>query len=98
MNSLKVDLLRNKKVPYAPKEIPNKNNLQGTVVEFTPDFKILKSINIRAMDVYTMIKDLFPLYNINDQIEFTGHTIDGKIIHDDMINKEHLSDVQVRLI
>lgn len=86
----------NKKVPYAPKEIPNKNNLQGTVVEFTPDFKILKSINIRAMDVYTMIKDLFPLYNINDQIEFTGHTIDGKIIHDDMINKDGIFTFLIR--
>lgn len=87
---------QDKKISYYPKEIPNKQNLQGTIVDFEPDFKIMGQITITVEDVYNMIKDLLPLYNINDEIEFTGYKLDGTVIHDDMINKDGVLTFLIR--
>ena len=85
-----------KKVPFKPKEIPNKNNYQGLIIEFTPDFSIMKTITVTVEDVYQMVQELYPLYKIGDRVEFTGHKADGTIIHDDIINQDGVMTYLVR--
>ena len=52
-----------------PKEIPNKNGLQGLVVDFEPDYKIMKTITITCEDVLNLLCNLVPLYAIGAEVE-----------------------------
>ena len=79
-----------------PKEIPNKNGLQGLVVDFEPDYKIMKTITITCEDVLNLLCNLVPLYAIGAEVEFTGYKLDGTVIHEDLVNRDGLMEFLVK--
>lgn len=86
-----IDFAEGKPLPkykMAPKEIKNKDNRQGLVVDFEPDFKIMKEITITCADILNFLENLIPLLKIGAHIEFTGHLADGKVIHKAMTNED----------
>lgn len=87
----RIDFAEGKPLPkykMEPKEIPNKDNRQGLVIDFEPDFKIMKEITITCQDILTFLENLVPLLTIGSYVDFTGHCLDGTIIHKAMKNEE----------
>ena len=62
------------------KIFPNKENFQGTRVEFIPDEEIIKNINTTCEDILNLINILLPLSKIGSKVDFHGEKINGKII------------------
>ena len=86
-----IDFSEGKPLPkynMKPKEVPNPDNYQGLVVEFLPDYKILKTITITCEDVLKLVANLVPLFNHGAEVEFTGYKKDGKVIHEVVKNED----------
>lgn len=87
----RIDFAEGKPLPkynMQPKEIPNKENLQGLIVDFEPDLKIMREVTITCKDILEFLENLYPLLNIGAEIEFTGHCLDGTVLHKIMKNEE----------
>lgn len=87
----RIDFAEGKPLPkydMTPKEIPNKENRQGLVVDFEPDFKIMKEITLTCADILNFLENLIPLLKIGAHIEFTGHLADGTVVHKAMTNED----------
>lgn len=79
-----------------PKEIPNKNNAQGLVVDFEPDMSIMKEITINCEQVLDLLAMLVPLYKIGTVVEFTGYKLNGKVIHEVLENRDGILEYLIR--
>lgn len=87
----RLDFAEGKPLPkynMQPKEIPNKENLQGLIVDFEPDLKIMKEITITCQDILTFLENLVPLLKIGAFVDFTGHCLNGTVIHKAMTNED----------
>lgn len=85
-----------KKYNMQPKEIPNKQNYQGLIVEFEPDYKIMKKITITCEDVLRLAANLVPLFHHGAEVEFTGYKADGTVIHETMINNDGIIEYLIK--
>lgn len=85
-----------KKYNLIPKEIPNPQGRQGLVVEFEPDYKIMKEITITCEDVLRLVSNLVPLFEIGAEVEFTGIKADGKVIHEVLINRDGVIEFLIK--
>ena len=95
----KIDFAEGKPLPkynMQPKEIPNKDNIQGLVIDFEPDFKIMKEITITCTDILNFLENLIPLLNLGAVIEFTGHCLNGTVLHKLMKNEEGIKTFLTR--
>ena len=95
----KIDFAEGKPLPkykMEPKEIPNKDNRQGLVVDFEPDFKIMKEITITCVDILNFLENLIPLLKIGAHIEFIGHLADGKVIRKELTNTDGVITFLIR--
>lgn len=80
-----------------PKEIPNPNNIQGLIVDFEPDKKIMKEITLQCEDILNFLENLIPLLKLNATIEFIGHKSDKKtIIRKILVNTDGIGTFLVR--
>ena len=79
-----------------PKEIPNKGDRQGLVVDFEPDFKVMKEITLTCADILQFLENLIPLLKIGAHIEFIGHLRDGKTVKKSLDNKNGVIDFITR--
>ena len=70
-----------------PKSIPNKENFQGTVIQFSPDPKVMGEVTTTCEDILEFVKLVLPLMNIGTTISFYGEKINGKIIELELVNK-----------
>ena len=77
-----------KKFKNGPKEIPNKKLSQGTVIDFEPDFSIMKEITINCGHVLEFLENLVPLLKIGAVIEYFGHKANGTVIHKNIVNTD----------
>lgn len=94
-----IDFSEGKPLPkyhMQPKEIPNKDNRQGLVVDFEPDFKIMKEITITCQDILNFLDNLVPLLNIGAYVDFTGHCANGTLLHKTIINEEGIKTFLTR--
>lgn len=73
------------------KDIPNKNNYQGSIVWFTPSSQIMGTITTTCDDVMTLVSTLLPLMKIGAIIDFHGVTIDGNIVDRHLENKDGIN-------
>lgn len=73
------------------KNIPNKQNYQGSIVWFTPSNQIMGAITTTCDDVMTLISTLLPLMKIGAVIDFHGVTIDGQIVDRHLENKDGIN-------
>lgn len=71
-----------------PEELPNKNNKQGLVVDFEPDFSIMREITLTCEDILGLAARIVPLTNPGGTVHFTGHLKNGKIIQQTLVNTE----------
>lgn len=95
-----IDFSEGKPLPeyrMIPKEIPNKDNRQGLIVDFEPDKKIMKEITLQCEDILNFLENLVPLLKLNATIEFIGHKSDKKtIIRKVLVNENGISTFLVR--
>ncbi len=70
------------------KEVPNKENYQGSRVEFTPSTTIMGPITIACEDVLNLINMLLPLMKIGAIINFHGVKENGKVIDLRLVNND----------
>ena len=79
-----------------PIELPNKENRQGLVVDFEPDFSIMKKITITCEEVLRLVANIVPLTKPGNTVEFTGYKADGKKIHEVLTNKDGILEYLIK--
>lgn len=67
---------------------PNKENRQGTRILFRPSYEYMGEITITCKEVLSLIQKLVPLTKIGASVDFNGITLDGKIIHEKVVNED----------
>ena len=75
-------------IVYVPERLPDRAGAQGTVVDFEPDFDILKEITITNEDVYRLVSNLVPLFKPGAKINYLCHKLDGTEFKDTLINED----------
>ena len=75
---------------------PNKTNKQGLVVDFEPDFSIMKQITITCEDVLRLAANIVPLTRHGDTVEFTGYKANGKVIHENLVNTDGIMEYLIK--
>lgn len=71
-----------------PKQIPNTiNKPHGLIVEFEPDFSIMKTITVTCEDVLRLIANIVPLTKPNDKVYFVGLKANGQTINQTLHNQ-----------
>ena len=71
-----------------PIELHNKTGRQGLVVDFEPDFSIMKAITITCEDVLRLASNIVPLTKPGNKVIFTGYKADGQVIKEILVNKD----------
>ena len=71
-----------------PVELPNKTGKQGLVVDFEPDFSIMKTITISCEDVFRLAANIVPLTKPGNQVIFTGYKTNGQVIKEVLVNQD----------
>jgi len=69
-------------------EIPNPNNMQGSIVEFVPSTQIMGEITTTCEDVLELVSTLLPLMKIGAIVDFYGIKLDGTIIEQHLVNED----------
>lgn len=67
--------------------IKNKNNFQGTIVMFKPDYEIMGDITTTHLDVLALIKSIVPLLKIGAKINFSAVLPDNSSYKETIINQ-----------
>lgn len=72
-----------------PKDVPNKEHRQGTVVEFIPAEEVLGKIDLSYKAVYKLIKLILSLTDIGSVVNFEAVDNKGKtIVKESMVNED----------
>ena len=71
-----------------PKDIPNKDSFQGSVVKFVPDLDIMGDINLDWKEPYKLIKHIISITPIGTQMDFIAIDPDGVEHKEHIINKD----------
>ncbi len=67
--------------------IPNTNNKQGTRVMFHPSYEVMGNITTTAHEVLHLLNLILPLTNVGAIVYFNAILIDGKEIHEKLVNE-----------
>lgn len=70
------------------KMIPNKELLQGTVIEFVPDHTVMGETPLDPAWVYTLVRDILSLLPIGSRVSYTSINKKGKPYHEEMLNED----------
>lgn len=68
--------------------IPNKNNKQGTVVMFKPDYEIMGEINVSWEEIYDLTVKILMLTNRGSKVIFKAMDKRGKLHEETIINED----------
>lgn len=71
-----------------PKDIPNKECMQGTSIQFHPLLEVLGNIDLTYEEVYMLFKRIMSLTPIGSTMDFTGISKNGKIHHEIIVNTD----------
>ena len=71
-----------------PKDIPNKEQFQGSMVKFTPDLDIMGEINLDWKKPYELIKHIISITPIGSHMDFTAIDLDGVEHKEHIVNKD----------
>lgn len=69
-------------------EVGNPENMQGTIVMFTPSIEIMGEITTTCDDVMELISMLLPLMKIGAIVDFHGEKANGEIIDKHIVNED----------
>lgn len=70
------------------KELPNKENFQGSRIEFAPCYEIMGELKTACDDVLHLISILLPLMKIGAVINFHGVKKNGKVVNEKLVNND----------
>lgn len=70
-----------------PKEIPNRDNRQGLIIDCEPDYKIMKEVNLSCNEILEFLENMVPLLNYGAYVEFIGHYANGSEIRKEIRNE-----------
>lgn len=70
------------------KSIPNKECLQGTVIEFVPNKKLVGEIDLDSGRIYTLVRDILSLLKIGSKADYTSVNEKGKVYHELIVNED----------
>ena len=68
--------------------IPNKEHLQGTIIEFWPDHSIIGDTPLDPGRLYTLVRDILSLLPLGTKIDYTSINKKGKVYHELMVNED----------
>lgn len=68
--------------------IPNKNNKQGTVISFKPDYEIMGEINVTWEEIYELTVKILMLTNRGSKVIFKAIDKRGKLHEEVIINED----------
>ena len=71
-----------------PKDVPNKEKRQGSVVEFIPSLEVLGDIDLSYKAVYKLIKLILSLTDIGSVVYFEAVDKKGKEYKEKMVNED----------
>ena len=74
---------------------PNTSGRHGLVVEFEPDFSIMKTITITCEDVLKLATNIVPLTKPGNRIIFNGYKRNKQVIHQELVNQGGVSEYLV---
>jgi len=74
--------------PSFEKILPNKDNYQGSIVEFRPSYEIMGEISTTCEDIMKLISLMLPLMKIGSVIDFYGVKANGEIIDKHVKNED----------
>lgn len=79
-----------KGIPWKQGEqvIENKENKQGTVIMFKPDYEIMGEINIEWEEIYDLTVKILMLTNIGSKVIFKAINKRGKLFEETIINED----------
>ena len=79
-----------KGVPWDKGEqvIPNKENKQGTVIMFQPDYEIMGEINVTWQEIYELTSKILMLTNRGSKVIFKAMDKRGKLHEETIINED----------
>ena len=68
--------------------IPNKENKQGTVVMFQPDYEIMGEINVTWEEIYELTANILMLTKRGSKVEFKAMDKRGKLHEETIVNED----------
>lgn len=68
--------------------IPNKENKQGTVIMFKPDYTIMGEINVTWQEIYDLTCDILMLTPHNSRVIFKAIDKRGKLYEETIVNED----------
>lgn len=83
-----VEFIDGKPTTKEPIVIPNPNNMQGALVQFTPCYEVMGKITTTCADVLKLIQLLLPLLKIGAVIDFDGIDLKGKVYTERLVNED----------
>lgn len=70
------------------KEIPNKENKQGTRVTFVPSIEAIGETNVTWQEVYNLANLILPLCKLGAVINFSAIDSNGKVYKEKLVNED----------
>ena len=70
---------------------------QGLLVDFEPDFSIMKTITLKCEDALRLAANIVPLTKPGNKIIFTGYKANGKVIKEVLVNKDGVLEYLINM-
>jgi len=68
--------------------IPNKENKQGTIIQFQPSYDVLGDLSVTWKQVYDLVALILPLANIGARVQFNAIDLKGESYSELLVNQD----------
>lgn len=69
-------------------KIPNKDNKQGSIIQFQPAYDVLGDLSVAWKEVYDLVTLILPLANIGAKIQFNAIDLNGEKYSELLVNQD----------
>lgn len=69
-------------------KIPNKDNKQGSIIQFQPAYDVLGDLSVTWKEVYDLVALILPLANIGAKIQFNAIDLNGEKYSELLVNQD----------
>lgn len=69
-------------------KIPNKDNKQGSIIQFQPAYDVLGDLSVTWKEVYNLVTLILPLANIGAKIQFNAIDLNGEKYSELLVNQD----------
>ena len=69
-------------------KIPNKDNKQGSIIQFQPSYEVLGDLSVTWKEVYNLVALILPLANIGARVQFNAIDLKGESYSELLVNED----------